>query len=109
MILIINGVWQAVGPVLLVQIEPSAITRCILFHRGMVFLHNPFWNALALLSSQRRGEAKSDARISTPLPRHCHPHAERPWIWFRLRRVKDRKSTRLNSSHLGISYAVFCL
>src|ERR1039458_10716451 len=26
----------------------------------------------------------------------------------RLRRL-DRKSTRLNSSHLGISYAVFCL
>src|SRR5438045_5781088 len=26
-----------------------------------------------------------------------------------LRRVADRKSTRLNSSHLGISYAVFCL
>src|SRR5258705_10569663 len=24
-------------------------------------------------------------------------------------RRKDRKSTRLNSSHLGISYAVFCL
>src|SRR5262245_62880032 len=24
-------------------------------------------------------------------------------------RGKDRKSTRLNSSHLGISYAVFCL
>src|SRR5262245_65007829 len=26
-----------------------------------------------------------------------------------LRAVSDRKSTRLNSSHLGISYAVFCL
>src|SRR5262245_62658228 len=26
-------------------------------------------------------------------------------LWERL----DRKSTRLNSSHLGISYAVFCL
>src|SRR5258705_6867119 len=25
------------------------------------------------------------------------------------RRTQDRKSTRLNSSHLGISYAVFCL
>src|SRR6201999_4636263 len=25
------------------------------------------------------------------------------------RHHKDRKSTRLNSSHLGISYAVFCL
>src|SRR5205814_7921713 len=24
-------------------------------------------------------------------------------------KTKDRKSTRLNSSHLGISYAVFCL
>src|SRR5262245_63979695 len=27
----------------------------------------------------------------------------------RLRRPRDRKSTRLNSSHLGISYAVLCL
>src|SRR5438045_4941921 len=27
----------------------------------------------------------------------------------RARRQTDRKSTRLNSSHLGISYAVFCL
>src|SRR5258705_11983809 len=26
-----------------------------------------------------------------------------------LARAADRKSTRLNSSHLGISYAVFCL
>src|ERR1035438_10747379 len=26
-----------------------------------------------------------------------------------LRQQVDRKSTRLNSSHLGISYAVFCL
>src|ERR1035438_10731656 len=26
-----------------------------------------------------------------------------------LRQVTDRKSTRLNSSHLGSSYAVFCL
>src|ERR1035438_6821190 len=38
--------------------------------------------------------------------------ASRPWIGkvnqFRSRFL-DRKSTRLNSSHLGISYAVFCL
>src|SRR3712207_8009618 len=27
----------------------------------------------------------------------------------RLRRYSDRKSTRLNSSHANISYAVFCL
>src|SRR5437773_8616896 len=31
-------------------------------------------------------------------------------IWpFRYRAVPDRKSTRLNSSHITISYAVFCL
>src|SRR5205814_8435224 len=28
---------------------------------------------------------------------------------YSLQRFSDRKSTRLNSSHLGISYAVFCL
>src|SRR5258705_3287927 len=28
---------------------------------------------------------------------------------LRSERLRDRKSTRLNSSHLGISYAVFCL
>src|ERR1035438_10836293 len=27
----------------------------------------------------------------------------------RCQETRDRKSTRLNSSHLGISYAVFCL
>src|SRR5947199_1228062 len=32
--------------------------------------------------------------------------ADRLW---RLSASRDRKSTRLNSSHLGISYAVFCL
>src|SRR5205814_9738561 len=30
-------------------------------------------------------------------------------IGFQRRETQDRKSTRLNSSHLGISYAVFCL
>src|SRR5258705_10276977 len=33
----------------------------------------------------------------------------RPTISVGLRQCQDRKSTRLNSSHLGISYAVFCL
>src|SRR5258707_6927473 len=39
--------------------------------------------------------------------RRWHLH----WLVGRERRVqpKDRKSTRLNSSHANISYAVFCL
>src|SRR5256885_9254307 len=40
-------------------------------------------------------------RASRPLPTLRRLH--------RLRVVGDRKSTRLNSSHLVISYAVFCL
>src|SRR5438045_6859431 len=31
------------------------------------------------------------------------------WVFQQGQNRKDRKSTRLNSSHLGISYAVFCL
>src|SRR5437899_8624873 len=30
-------------------------------------------------------------------------------LWPATAYARDRKSTRLNSSHLGISYAVFCL
>src|SRR5205807_4146387 len=32
-----------------------------------------------------------------------------PGIWYLVQNTRDRKSTRLNSSHLVISYAVFCL
>src|SRR5258705_8898904 len=42
----------------------------------------------------------------------CDPVAQRarqPGGCDRRRPGTDRKSTRLNSSHLGISYAVFCL
>src|SRR6266576_1980298 len=45
--------------------------------------------------------------ISTPPPPPAAPSA-----WTRrsaLKRRRDRKSTRLNSSHVEISYAVFCL
>src|SRR5262245_62810357 len=35
--------------------------------------------------------------------------AEWPRVMDALAVPEDRKSTRLNSSHLGISYAVFCL
>src|SRR5256885_11780257 len=45
----------------------------------------------------------------------CHQHVARLAVWHVRRSVsgsddeRDRKSTRLNSSHLVISYAVFCL
>src|SRR5947199_4904616 len=44
-------------------------------------------------------------------PRTCprSARASRAGLFSPCRQVADRKSTRLNSSHLGISYAVFCL
>src|ERR1035438_3889889 len=45
-------------------------------------------------------------RSGWPLRPHCTIHLPRQTKHY-LR--PDRKSTRLNSSHLGISYAVFCL
>src|SRR5262245_22320813 len=49
-----------------------------------------------------------------PRPRHLrHPRCAAPGTRRRAParhcHARDRKSTRLNSSHLGISYAVFCL
>src|SRR3712207_8848096 len=41
-------------------------------------------------------------------PRDLEHHLPRFPVLLR-RRARDRKSTRLNSSHANISYAVFCL
>src|SRR5256885_11941542 len=76
-------------------------------------------------SSRRRhtrlqGDWSSDVCSSDLLPSFWPPPQRRP-AWSRaIRRAqtfpraldpvfRDRKSTRLNSSHLVISYAVFCL
>src|SRR5437868_13151008 len=51
----------------------------------------------------RAGRCSKDRRSSGECPREfC------PWPKFS-RAFADRKSTRLNSSHVSISYAVFCL
>src|SRR6266571_2004747 len=41
--------------------------------------------------------------------RRPHDHVERYALYVREPCRRDRKSTRLNSSHMSISYAVFCL
>src|SRR5438874_5825306 len=48
--------------------------------------------------------------LARPVQRRLARQAFRVHIGaFRDEREKDRKSTRLNSSHVEISYAVFCL
>src|SRR5262245_64243794 len=51
------------------------------------------------------GTNKGDKIIIETQPPHCCRIGE----WCIVFTGRDRKSTRLNSSHLGISYAVFCL
>src|SRR3712207_7579391 len=46
-----------------------------------------------------------DVTVERPRASDRHPHLV---LWHE-RGFKDRKSTRLNSSHANISYAVFCL
>src|SRR5690606_41908494 len=54
------------------------------------------------------GNSVADIGNETTIP--CRALASLKF-WFRSRRMPgpDRKSTRLNSSHVKISYAVFCL
>src|SRR5438067_3466784 len=51
----------------------------------------------AVETSRRPSGLKLSARMGPACPRHTAS------------RAPDRKSTRLNSSHVSISYAVFCL
>src|SRR5438045_656060 len=71
----------------------------------------------SVLQSRGRGRRWLERHARTG---DCRPHRARGRqfdryhrrAWRRLSRrsiPEDRKSTRLNSSHLGISYAVFCL
>src|SRR5262245_64570196 len=57
-------------------------------------------------------ELRRDGINPLPLPRPLDMprafHFAHP-VFVDTFKISDRKSTRLNSSHLGISYAVFCL
>src|SRR5690349_24251448 len=59
------------------------------------------------------GGDRRGRQVDPPRPRrHQGPEAANRLVhlpWPLGRRQEDRKSTRLNSSHVEISYAVFCL
>src|SRR2546430_9630628 len=62
----------------------------------------PFQRGAKLFERLRSGELLAGVRVREVVdgPRLAVPHRDRK---------ADRKSTRLNSSHSQISYAVFCL
>src|SRR5205814_6821211 len=82
-------------------------TRCP--PRSPLFPYTTLFRSQLRAPRCRPASCETDhARQSTVVPpaarlRSRGPSRAQPSI------VEDRKSTRLNSSHLGISYAVFCL
>src|SRR3712207_8789636 len=69
-------------------------------HDALPILTSP---ALAFAWSRNSGKVFQGASARTTTPKRY------PVRWMTQVKSLDRKSTRLNSSHANISYAVFCL
>src|SRR5262245_3282866 len=84
-------------------------------HDGRVWLERDAPNAMSLHCSARIGNADIEGtademrRIADAIKSQSNVSHRRCAARTTSEGVLDRKSTRLNSSHLGISYAVFCL
>src|SRR2546426_6850380 len=84
--------------------------RSTLFPYTTLFRSRP-----EMIDLRRSGRFPKALRSRTREDRLSSGHDDEQASWFRERkpmlemRSRDRKSTRLNSSHLVISYAVFCL
>src|SRR5207253_1037122 len=76
--------------------EPVERVAVVLFHAGP-----------QILCAAEAEEAFDTGRAEIELAAARAPEVEHDLIRCRL--PLDRKSTRLNSSHVAISYAVFCL
>src|SRR3712207_9008396 len=89
--------------------------------RSSLFPYTPLSRSVVRLGDVERelGALRRELDVGRPAPRRCGADAtgdaaageerlreaepQRPLV------LRDRKSTRLNSSHANISYAVFCL
>src|SRR5579875_1476932 len=81
----------------LAAVSPRAVSPCIVFF----FFNDTATTEIYTLSLH-------DALPISMGPKPADP-AGHPSAWCRRAVPEDRKSTRLNSSHTVISYAVFCL
>src|SRR5205814_9753017 len=92
---------------------PSSLFFSSHFSRDHPHLHSFPTRRSSDLSTRLRRKPGVSTHPSSAATQHA---PSRRSCWLRSRRwrrrairSRDRKSTRLNSSHLGISYAVFCL
>src|SRR5437899_7312761 len=78
-----------------------------IFHRVPSPVAAPAEHGIGPMRPEQNASALEAPGDHRPLARDVNPLLTR--IAAQQRKWTDRKSTRLNSSHLGISYAVFCL
>src|SRR5256885_17087937 len=79
------------------------------YHEQFFFFNDPATTEIYPLSLHDALPIFLGEGLGTPDNSGQKPHAGVDQRDRRLRAALDRKSTRLNSSHLVISYAVFCL
>src|SRR2546426_6728474 len=84
--------------------------------RSTLFPYTTLFRSTYKVFSTRHGNTTPARRAHVAVPVEsrrvhagCHPARSAGPPGQDLPAVQDRKSTRLNSSHLVISYAVFCL
>src|SRR3712207_6847368 len=78
--------------------------RSTLFPYTTLFRSRTYGSGVGRIQTASDRKRMDDRQTGTR-PR-SHPRHDGP---SQPRRLRDRKSTRLNSSHANISYAVFCL
>src|SRR3712207_9057386 len=81
----------------------------ILFFFFFLMIRRPPRSTLFPYTTLFRSRGRADAPPATPSEARLHEHLQEAVDRSDARHPRDRKSTRLNSSHANISYAVFCL
>src|SRR5256885_9246711 len=83
--------------------------RSTLFPYTTLFRSPPGSPDFPRVADVDRNMRRNGTRPKADKPKDHEPEVQATGIRSVLPRFRDRKSTRLNSSHLVISYAVFCL
>src|SRR5690348_18035396 len=78
--------------------------------RSTLFPYTTLFRSSCGIDIHSNGRDIGRARVANSIPRkHRKPRTARDGRYCGAKLHLDRKSTRLNSSHPSISYAVFCL
>src|SRR5437773_9216856 len=93
------------------RLASSFLLLCVLTSLPLLSEHTRRWRQSTyeeFLKGTAHGVAvRSDGRLELAPKFTLLADADASYLWSV--RLEDRKSTRLNSSHITISYAVFCL